>query len=167
MLGPSDRRDASGGVVRERTWVFFVPAEPKAVWDFLVRYENNVALTSPGSYAVLQQGTPGVAGAVYGVGIGWEGLPSTFRIRLADAEPGVSMRWYSRTGRSTGQALYELSPGDDGGTRMELHLSLTLADAFAPLEPFGWSLLTRCCETFVAGLKTHPFESEEVSTAGA
>ena len=151
--------------MRQRSWVFSLPAEPMTVWDLLVRYENDIALSSPGSFAFLEHGDPGVPGAVYSVRVGWEGLQSSFRVRLAAADPGVSMRWYSKTGPSSGQALYELSADEYGGTHMELHLSLALAGAFGALEPFGWALLTKAADSFVANLQKHTFDEQDAADA--
>jgi hypothetical protein len=146
--------------MREHTWTFVLPVQPLALWDFLAEYENDMRIASKHASASLEDGAPGEVGAVYTARIGWEGRLSTFRVGLIAAERGVGMTWRSCTGASTGEARYVFRPADSG-TEMDLHLSLTLREAFEPLEPFGWVLLSRCADTFVENLQALQLEDTQ------
>jgi uncharacterized protein YndB with AHSA1/START domain len=143
--------------MRTHAWTVHVPTSPANLWDFLIDYTNQLELCAESASASLIAGDMGRVGATYRVVVPWEGLKAEFEAQLLSAEPPRRMIWSSTTSQSEGSAAYELAPAADGGTDMTLELTLAMRGAFAPLEPFGWSLLSRFAEKMLEGLaRTYP-----------
>lgn len=139
--------------MRTQSWTITVPTDPQTLWDYLADYRNDIALCDDRAKATLVSGAPGTVGATYAVVIPWEGMRATFDVALADATPGRCLHWTSTTGESSGDATYTLEPTPSGGTNLTVQSSLELHGAFGPLEPFGWSLLSRFAEKMLQGLQ--------------
>lgn len=139
--------------MRAQTWIVSVPASVDALWAYLADYHNDVVLCAEDASATLIEGEVGQVGATYAVAIPWEGLTARFEAQLTAAEPGRCLSWSSSTAGSFGSATYTLQPeGDSGATQLTLDMTLDLRGAFAPLEPFGWSLMSRMAERMLSRL---------------
>lgn len=139
--------------MRTESWTVHVPVDHAILWDFLVDYSNDLDLCGDNASAILVSGELAHVGATYRVVMWWEGLKAEFETRLESVDPPRSMKWASTTSQSDGSAVYTLVPSGDGGTDMTLEMTLKMRGAFAPLEPFGWSLLSRFAEKMLDGLK--------------
>lgn len=143
--------------MRAHTWNVTVPVDAVTLWGFLADYQNGISLCAEDGTATLVSGSPGEVGAVYAVEVPWEGLKARFDVTLAEADKGRLLRWTSDTNGSRGEAVYSLEPIGADQTELTLEMRLELTGAFAPLEPFGWSLLTRLAERMLEGVGKHRF----------
>jgi carbon monoxide dehydrogenase subunit G len=133
-----------------------VSAPPEVVWDLLADYRATLALASNEATARLRAGRPGEVGAVYDARVNWEGLESSFPVKLVAAERPRSLSFESHASGSRGSLRYELEPVEDG-TKVVLAYALELARPTRPLEPFAWALYSRLADRLVRKLHTHHF----------
>jgi hypothetical protein len=145
--------DGMERAVREETRSTEVQLSASEVWDYLADYDRVVRLGWEEGNARPLRATRRCA-ARYDVEVVWEGIRSTYKACLENADRPRTLTWSTRDGASKSWVRFDLEPlgAECTSVAVTLHYQPTIATR--ALEAFAWDTLQPALLQTVLRLQT-------------